>query len=185
MSDTSPQRRSFLRFAAAALGSLPLAPMALAAPAPAAMATRQVEAGPLDVAVHEAGPENGRPVILLHGFPYDIHSFAAVAPMLAAQGVRVIVPYLRGHGSTRFLDPATPRSGQQAALGQDVIDLMNALHIPEAVLAGFGWGGLAARVAAALRPTRVIGIVSANGGPNQDIARAGAPAAPQAEAGLW
>lgn len=161
MSDTSPQRRSFLLSAAAGLGSLSLPNMALAAPAPAVMATRQVEAGLLDVGVHEAGPENGRPVILLHGFTYDIHSYAEVAPLLAAQGLRVIVPYLRGHGSTRFLDPATPRSGQQAALGQDVIDLMNALHIPEAVLGCNGSGGCAAFAAAALRPTRVIGVVSA------------------------
>jgi pimeloyl-ACP methyl ester carboxylesterase len=162
MSDTSPQRRSFLLSAAAGLGSLALPKMALAAQAPAVMATRQLEAGLLDVGVHETGPENGRPVILLHDLHYDIHSYAEVAPLLAAQGLRVIVPYLRGHGSTRFLDPATPRSGQHAALGQDVIDLMNALHIPEAVLAGYGWGGAAASAAAVLRPTRVIGVLAVN-----------------------
>ena len=185
MPDTSPRRRAFLLATATGLASLSLPHMAAAATAPAPMRTRQVEAGPLDVGVHETGPENGRPVILLHGFPYDIHSFAAVAPMLAAQGLRVIVPYLRGHGSTRFLDPATPRSGQQAALGQDVIDLMDALHIPEAVVAGYDWGGRAACVAAALRPTRVVGLVSVNGYLIQDIAAASAPIAAQVEAGLW
>ena len=162
MSDTSPQRRSFLLSAAAGLGSLSLSKMALAAPARTVMATRQLEAGLLDVGVHETGPESGRPVILLHGLRDDIRSYAEVAPLLAAQGLRVIVPYLRGHGSTRFLDPATPPSGQHAALGQDVIDLMNALHIPEAVLAGYGWGAAAASAAAALRPTRVIGLIAVN-----------------------
>jgi pimeloyl-ACP methyl ester carboxylesterase len=176
MSDTSPQRRSFLLSAGAGIGSLALPAMALAAPGRSVMATRQLEAGLLDAGVHETGPENGRPVILLHGFQYDIHSYAEVAPLLAAQGLRVIVPYLRGHGSTRLLDPATPRSGQQAAFGQDVIDLMDALHIPEAVLAGFGRGGTAACVAAALRPTRAVGVFSINGSPIQDIPKAGAPA---------
>lgn len=176
MSDTSPLRRNFMLSAAAGLGSLYLPQMAQATPAPAVMATRQLEAGLLDVGVHETGPENGRPVILLHGFPYDIRSYAEVAPLLAAQGMRVIVPYLRGHGSTRLLDPAAPRSGQQAALGQDVIDLMDALHIPEAVLAGFGWGGTAACVAAVLRPTRVVGVFAINGSLIDDTPKAGVPA---------
>lgn len=185
MPGTSPQRRAFLLATATGLAGLALPHMAAAATASAHMRTRQVEAGLLDAGVHEAGPEDGRPVILLHGFPYDIHSFSVVAPMLAARGLRVIVPYLRGHGSTRFLDPATPRSGQQAALGQDVIDLMDALHIPEAVVAGFDWGGNAACVAAALRPTRVVGLVSVNGYLIHNIAGAAAPGPAQAEAGLW
>ncbi|NYE62931.1 pimeloyl-ACP methyl ester carboxylesterase [Duganella sp. 1224] len=188
------RRRLLLGAAAGAAAGLSLDSLALAAAASssaaaarrlAGMPTRQVEAGVLDVGYHQAGPENGHPVILLHGFPYDIHSYAEVAPRLAAQGYRVIVPYLRGHGSTRFLDPATPRAGQQAALGQDVIDLMDALHIPEAVLAGYDWGGRAACVAAAMKPTRCVGLVAVNGYLIQDIGRAATPAPAPVEAGLW
>jgi pimeloyl-ACP methyl ester carboxylesterase len=109
----------------------------------------------LDVGYFEAGPADGPPVLLLHGFPYSVDSFAEVAPMLAARGARVIVPYLRGHGTTRFVDSATPRSGQQAAIGVDVIALMDALKLDRAVLAGYDWGGRAACVAAALWPERV------------------------------
>jgi pimeloyl-ACP methyl ester carboxylesterase len=114
-------------------------------------------------------------VLLLHGFPYDIHSYVEVIPLLADAGMRVIVPYLRGHGPTRFLDPATPRSGQQAAIGADVIDLMDALAIPGAILAGYDWGGRAACVAAALWPQRCIGVVSVNGYLIQDISAATSP----------
>jgi pimeloyl-ACP methyl ester carboxylesterase len=149
------------------------------------MPVQQVEAGVLNVGYHEAGPENGHPIILLHGFPYDIHSYVDVAPKLAKQGYRVIVPHLRGHGSTRFLDDATPRAGQQAAIGQDVIDLMDALHIPEAVLAGYDWGGRAACVAAAMKPTRCVGLVSVNGYLIQDISKAALPAPATVEAGFW
>jgi pimeloyl-ACP methyl ester carboxylesterase len=123
--------------------------------------------------------------LLLHGYPYDIHSYVEVAPLLAAQGVRVIVPYLRGHGSTRFLDPATPRAGQQGAIGADVIALMDALRIPGAVLAGFDWGGRAACVAAALWPERCKGLVSVNSYLIQDIARAMTPIPAKIESGLW
>jgi pimeloyl-ACP methyl ester carboxylesterase len=108
-----------------------------------------------------------------------------VAPILAAQGMRVIVPHLRGHGSTTFLDKDTPRSGQQAAIGQDVLDLITALHIPEAVFAGFGWGGRAACVAAALKPSRCVGLVSVKSYLIQDIARASEPLSAQVEWGLW
>jgi pimeloyl-ACP methyl ester carboxylesterase len=146
---------------------------------------RQVHADVLDIGYHEAGPSNGRVVLLLHGYPYDIHSYVEVAPMLAAQGVRVIVPYLRGHGSTRFLDAATPRAGQQGAIGADVIALMDALRIPSAVLAGFDWGGRAACVAAALWPERCKGLVSVNSYLIQDIARAMTPIAAKIESGLW
>jgi pimeloyl-ACP methyl ester carboxylesterase len=139
----------------------------------------------LDVAYHEAGPATGTPVILLHGFPYDVHSYTGVAPLLAEAGHRVIVPYLRGHGPTRFLYPGTPRSGQQAALGADVVDLMDALAIPSAVLAGYDWGGRAACVAAALQPERVAGLVSVNGYLIQDIAAASRPLDPSREAGFW
>jgi pimeloyl-ACP methyl ester carboxylesterase len=197
MTQDPNHRRRFLLAAAAgaaglALGETPAAiaaPAAVATPAastpPARLALRQVRTDLLDIGYHEAGPEDGRPVILLHGFPYDIHSYAEVAPLLAAQGHRVIVPHLRGHGSTRFLDKDTPRSGQQAAIGADVLALMDALHIPEAVLAGYDWGGRAACVVAALRPSRCVGLVSVNGYLIQDIAKAAAPLVPQVEAGLW
>jgi pimeloyl-ACP methyl ester carboxylesterase len=139
----------------------------------------------LDVAYHEAGPADGPPALLLHGFPYDIHSYVDVVPLLAARGVRVIVPYLRAHGPTRFVDPSTPRSGQQAALGADVIDLMDALDIPRAVVAGYDWGGRAACVAAALWPERCTGLVSVNNYLIQDISAAQQPIAPSSEAGFW
>ena len=139
----------------------------------------------LEVAYYEVGPAGGPPVLLLHGFPYDIHSYVEVAPRLADSGYRVIVPYLRGHGPTRFLDPETPRSGQQAALGRDVVDLLDALHIPAAVLAGYDWGGRAACVAAALWPDRVTGLVSVNSYLIQDISTAMNPIRPELEAGFW
>src|SRR3954454_6450063 len=131
---------------------------------------RHVRTDLLDVAYHEAGPADGQPVVLLHGFPYDIHSYVDVAPLLARGGFRVVVPYLRGHGETRFLSKATPRTGQQAALGADLIALLDALRIPSAILAGYDWGGRAACVAAALHPERVDGLVSVNGYLIQDIA---------------
>jgi pimeloyl-ACP methyl ester carboxylesterase len=139
----------------------------------------------LDVAYAEIGPASGRPVVLLHGYPYDVHSYAEVAPRLAGLGFRTIVPHLRGHGPTRFVDDGTPRSGQQAALGADVLDMLDALDIPEAVLAGYDWGGRAACVVAALRPERVIGLVSVNGYLIQDIAASGRPIRPDLEAGFW
>lgn len=141
--------------------------------------------GLLDVGYYEAGPRGGAPVLLLHGFPYDIHSYVDVIPLLTSRGLRVIAPYLRGHGPTRFVDPAAPRSGQQAALGADVVDLMDALDIPKAVLAGFDWGGRAACVAAALWPERCAGLVSVNSYLIQDIAAARQPIDPALEAGFW
>ncbi|WP_350347697.1 alpha/beta hydrolase [Agromyces sp. G08B096] len=146
---------------------------------------RRVEAGPLDVAYVEAGPSDGPAVLLLHGFPYDIHSYVDVVPRLAQAGHRVIVPHLRGHGATRFLDPDTPRSGQQAALGRDAVDLMDALGLDRAVLAGYDWGGRAACVAAALWPDRVEGVVSVNGYLIQDIRASAEPLRPELEAGFW
>jgi pimeloyl-ACP methyl ester carboxylesterase len=139
----------------------------------------------LDVAYYESGPAEGTPVLLLHGFPYDVQSYAAVAPNLAASGCRVIVPYLRGYGPTRFLDPTTSRSGQQAALGADVRDLMDALGIRRAVLAGYDWGGRGACIVAALWPARVIGLVTAEGYNIQDIPGSIRPAAAQQEWRLW
>ncbi len=146
---------------------------------------RHVRAGVLDVAYHEAGPPGGAPVVLLHGYPYDIHSYVDVVPVLAEHGLRVIVPYLRGHGPTRFVHPATPRSGQQAALGADTVALLDALQIPRAVLAGYDWGGRAACVTAALWPDRCAGLVSVNGYLIQDLAVASTPIAPELEAGFW
>ena len=146
---------------------------------------KQIEAGVLNVAYHEAGPADGPPVFLMHGFPYDIHAYAEVAPNLAAQGCRVIVPYLRGFGPTRFVDAATPRSGEQAALGADLLALMDALVIPRAVLAGYDWGGRAACVVAALWPERCSGLLSFNSYNIQDIANAMRPDSPENEHRLW
>lgn len=148
-------------------------------------AVKQIDAGVLNVGYVEAGPADGPVVILLHGWPYDIHSYIDVAPLLAARGCRVIVPYLRGHGTTRFLDKATPRSGQQASLGADVIALMDALGITRAVLAGYDWGGRAACVVAALWPERCIGLISVNSYLIQDISKAAVALPAKIEAGLW
>ncbi|SDH50350.1 alpha/beta fold hydrolase [Variovorax sp. OV700] len=146
---------------------------------------RKIEAGVLEVAYFEAGPADGPPVLLMHGFPYDIHTYAEVAPMLAGQSCRVIVPYLRGYGATRFLSDATPRSGEQAALGADLLALLDALAIPRAVLAGYDWGGRAACVVAALWPERCAGLVSFNSYNIQDIAKAMEPDTPANEHSLW
>ena len=146
---------------------------------------RHIEAGVLDIAYFEAGPPEGPPVLLMHGFPYDIHTYAEVAPMLAAEGCRVIVPYLRGYGETRFLNDATPRSGEQAALGADLLALLDALQIPRAVLAGYDWGGRAACVVAALWPERCGGLVSFNSYNIQNIAKAMVPDRPANEHSLW
>ena len=146
---------------------------------------RHVEAGVLKIAYFEAGPADGPVVLLLHGFPYDIHSYVDLAPMLAERGCRVIVPYLRGYGPTRFLSAATPRSGEQAAIGADLMALRDALSVPRAVFAGYDWGGRAACIGAALWPERCIGLVSVNSYQIQDIANALSPARPEREVPLW
>jgi pimeloyl-ACP methyl ester carboxylesterase len=146
---------------------------------------RHVDAGVLDVAYYEAGPADGPVVMLLHGFPYDIHSYVDVAPRLAAEGCRTIVPYLRGYGPTRFRDQTTPRSGEQAAIGADLIALMDALGVQRALFAGYDWGGRAACVGAALWPDRCTALVSVNGYLIQDIAKAMTPAKPEREVPLW
>ncbi len=147
---------------------------------------RTVVAGVLDIGYYETGRVDGAPVILLHGFPYDAHAYEAVAERLAAAGKRCIVPFLRGYGATRFLDPDTPRSGEQAALGADLLALMDALSIPSAVLAGYDWGGRAACIVAALWPDRVRGLVSGGAGYNiQNIARSVEPDTPEAEYRFW
>jgi len=147
--------------------------------------TQFVDAGVLRVGYVDHGDPSGQAVVLLHGFPYDAHAYDAVAPQLAAQGLRVIVPFLRGYGPTRFLSTATPRSGQQAALGADLLALLDALGIARAIVAGYDWGGRAACVVSALWPDRVRGLVSVNGYNLQDIAGSGKPALPEAEYRLW
>jgi pimeloyl-ACP methyl ester carboxylesterase len=139
----------------------------------------------LDIAYEESGDAHGWPAVLLHGFPYDIHAYDEVAPILARHGARVIVPYLRGYGPTRFLSAQTLRSGQQAALGADLIALLDALRIDQAVLGGYDWGGRAACVVAALQPERVRGLVSVNGYNIQDIGNAGKPQSPENEYRHW
>lgn len=134
---------------------------------------RTVRTSTLEIAYLESGPAAGPPAILLHGWPSDVHDWDAVAERLAGAGFRVLVPYLRGFGPTRFLDPATPRSGQQAAIGADLRDFMTALGIDRALLGGYDWGGRAACVAAALWPERVRGLLTISGYQIQDIAAAG------------
>jgi pimeloyl-ACP methyl ester carboxylesterase len=124
---------------------------------------KQIDAGVLSISYVEAGPASGKPVILLHGWPYDIHSFVDVAPLLMAKGYRIIVPFLRGYGPTRFLSPDTFRNGQPAALAVDVTALMAALKIDTAILAGFDWGGRSADIIAALWPERCKALVSVSG----------------------
>ena len=146
---------------------------------------KSVKTSRLQISYYEAGPENGQVVMLLHGWPYDIHSYISVAPALAALDYRVIVPYLRGNGPTRFLSPTTFRSGEQAALGYDIIELLDALGISSAILAGYDWGGRGANVAAALWPERCDGLVSVNSYQIQNLAVAWEPLDAQIESGFW
>jgi pimeloyl-ACP methyl ester carboxylesterase len=139
----------------------------------------------LEIAYEESGPAEGPAVVLLHGFPDDVRAYDGVVPPLAAAGWHVIVPYLRGYGPTRFLDPQTPRSGQQAALGHDLLEFLGALGIERAALAGYDWGGRAGCIVAALWPERVASLVSIGGYNIQNIARSGEPAAPDREHRLW
>jgi pimeloyl-ACP methyl ester carboxylesterase len=148
-------------------------------------AINEIEAGVLSVGYLRQGPPGGWPVVLLHGFPYDVHSYDEVAPLLAAAGAEVVTPWLRGYGPTRFLDAATPRSGQQAALGRDLLALLDALRLGPVIAAGYDWGGRAACIAAALWPDRVAGLVSVNGYNVQQIAAAQRPAEPEAERRMW
>ena len=145
---------------------------------------RFIRAGVLDIAYHDSGAA-GPAVVLLHGFPYDVHAFVEVAPALASLGFRVIVPYLRGYGPTRFADAQTPRSGEQAALGADVIALLDALSLPRTLLAGYDWGSTAACVVAALWPERCAGLVSLSSYKIQDVRTAKQPQSPEDEARYW
>ena len=149
------------------------------------MKVNTIAAGVLKVAFNDYGSADGWPVIMCHGFPYDVHSYSEVAPRLAEAGARVIVPYLRGYGPTEFLSQETPRSGEQAALGFDLIALMNALKIEKAVIGGYDWGGRAACIVSALWPERVVALVSGGSYNIQDIARSMEPEAPSVEASLW
>ena len=146
---------------------------------------KQVDAGPLSVGYAEAGPADGAAVLLLHGWPYDIHSFAGATALLAAAGYRVIVPFARGHGTTRFLSDDTPRNGQQAALAADVVALMDALGIEQAILAGFDWGGRSADIVAALWPDRCKALVSVSGYLIGSQSATEAPLPPRAELAWW
>jgi len=139
----------------------------------------------LNIAYEESGPAAGPPAMLLHGFPYDPRAYDEVVPILNAAGLRTIVPYLRGYGETKFLSAETMRSGEQAAIGQDLADLMDALNIKDAVLAGFDWGARAACVVAAAWPERARGLVTCAGYQIQDIANAKAPADPDSEWRYW
>ncbi|MEU2556664.1 alpha/beta hydrolase [Streptomyces sp. NPDC013313] len=147
--------------------------------------TKQVKAGLLDIGYAEAGPAHGPVVICLHGWPYDIHSYVDVAPLLADLGYRVIVPYLRGHGSTRFLSGRTPRTAEQSAVALDIIALMDALKIEKAVLAGFDWGSRTADIIAALWPERVKSLVSTSGYVITKVSAQLEPALPAVEHNWW
>jgi pimeloyl-ACP methyl ester carboxylesterase len=146
---------------------------------------RHVRTPVLDLAYEEHGPGSGAPVVLLHGFPYDPRCFDDVAPRLGEEGCRVILPYLRGYGPTRFLAADTLRSGQQAALAADLRDLLDALAIPKAALMGYDWGGRAACILAALWPERVRCLVTGDGYNIQNIPHSGRPASPWVEHQLW
>src|SRR5579862_6347108 len=148
-------------------------------------ALKQIDAGVLNIGYAEAGPAGGPPVLLLHGWPYDIYAFVDVAPALASAGYRVIVPYVRGYGTTRFLSPDTPRNGQQAAVAMDVIALMDALKIEKATLAGFDWGARSCDIIAALWPERCRALVSVSGYLISSQAAGNAPLPPAAELQWW
>lgn len=149
-------------------------------------ALHRIRTDALEIAYHDVGPAHGKPVVLLHGWPFSpVGSYAEVAPALARRGYRCYIPYLRGHGETRFLRTDTFRSGQQAALGADSIAFLDALRVPRALFAGYDWGGRAGDVAAALWPERCTGLVSVNGYLVQDLAVAQEPLAPAVESGYW
>jgi pimeloyl-ACP methyl ester carboxylesterase len=146
---------------------------------------KQIDAGLLSVGYAEAGPADGQAVILLHGWPYDIHSYVDVAPLLAAKGYRVIVPYLRGYGTTRFLSSATFRNGEPAAVVRDILALMDALAIKQAIFGAFDWGARTADIIAALWPERCTALVSVSGYLIGSQASGKVPLPPQAELAWW
>jgi pimeloyl-ACP methyl ester carboxylesterase len=174
-------RRRFL----AAAASLVASPLPVAAAGRTFTAIKQIRAGLLDVGYVEAGPTRGPAVVLLHGWPYDIHTYVEVAPLLAAAGHRVIVPYLRGYGTTRFLSADSLRNGQPAALATDVVDLMDTLGIEQAILGGCDWGARTAAIVAALWPERCRGLVAVSGYLIGNQAAARVPLPPKAELQWW
>ena len=185
-----PNRRSLLSFAALAgvasqVGVPAIGRAAKGAPLPAWQGLRQISAGDLSIQYADVGPKGGRPVILLHGWPYDIHAFAEVAPLLARAGYRVIVPFLRGYGGTVFRSADTQRNGQQAALAVDAIALMDALAIPRALIGGFDWGARTANIVAALWPERCQAMVSVSGYLIGSQKANEAPLPPAAELAWW
>lgn len=149
------------------------------------MDSKTVRTDLLEIAYQEHGPHDGPPVILLHGFPYDVHAYDQVAPALAKDGCRVLVPWLRGYGATRFLSKDTPRSGEQAALGHDLLQFMQALGVERAALAGYDWGGRAACIVAALWPERVRCLVTCTGYNIQNIAASAEPVSAAQEHRFW
>jgi pimeloyl-ACP methyl ester carboxylesterase len=197
---TNPRRRSFLNIAAMGVAATQVGFMGAASAASAGVAPlaggisaasntftnlRQIRAGVLKVGYVDAGPADGYPIVLFHGWPYDIHAFIDVAPILVAAGYRVIIPHLRGYGSTTFLSADTPRNGQQASFTDDAVALMDALKIRHALVAGFDWGARIATTLAALWPQRFVGLVSVSGYliGSQDGNRM--PLAPKAELQWW
>jgi pimeloyl-ACP methyl ester carboxylesterase len=183
-------RRDFAHTVGLAAAATSVASCSFASASPAQSHTsfaslKQVDAGLLNVGYADDGPADGPPVILLHGWPYDIYSYVDVAPLLAARGYRVLVPYLRGYGSTLFRSPETVRNGQQAALAQDVIAFMDALNIDRAVLGGFDWGARNADIVAAIWPDRVKALVSVSGYLIVNLVANQQPLSPQAEHGWW
>jgi pimeloyl-ACP methyl ester carboxylesterase len=178
-------RGRFIGAAAATIAATQLGAVSVASAAPALAQVKKVRAGVLDVAYAELGPASGEPVVLLHGWPYDIHAFDEVAPLLAGRGYRAIVPYLRGYGATRFLSAATMRNGEPAALAMDAIALMDALKIERALLGGFDWGARTAGIVAALWPSRVKGLVSVSGYLIGSQAAGRQPLPPAAELQWW
>ncbi|NUT48495.1 MAG: alpha/beta hydrolase [Saccharothrix sp.] len=182
-------RRSFAKAVTAGVvaTSLPAAaaPVARAGGATSLGVIKHVEAGVLDIAYAEFGPRDGQAVVLLHGWPYDAHSYVDVAPALAAEGYRVIVPFLRGYGGTTFRSARTFRNAQQSAVALDVIALMDALRIERAVLGGFDWGARTAAVVAALWPRRCKALVSVSGYLVTNLAKNQEPLAPAAELNWW
>ena len=182
--ETAFSRRRFFDIAVAAAGVGLLTQSTLLAK-PAFGSVKQIEAGVLDIGYVEDGPSNGPAVILLHGWPYDIYSYADVVPLLVSQGFRVFVPYLRGYGATRFLSSETARNGQQSALAVDVIAFMDALKIRKALLAGFDWGARTANIVAALWPDRCAALVSVSGYLIGSPEANKAPLPPKAELAWW
>jgi pimeloyl-ACP methyl ester carboxylesterase len=192
MDEVDRERRRLLGVAAAALGATWLGPGAPATLPEKRRRTlmafgklKRIDAGVLNVGYIETGPADGKVVLLLHGWPYDVHTYAGVAPRLEKAGYRVIVPHLRGYGPTRFLSAETVRNGQQSALAQDAVALLDALEIRQAIVGGCDWGARTANIMAALWPERIRGMVSVSGYLIGNRATAGTPLVPEAEYQWW